>query len=450
MKTALLLATLLLAVVAYDAAAQSSPDTSDGLSIQASFYPYYEFTRMVATESDTVAQFLPAGVAAHDWEPSISRVQSLLDADVFVYNGLGVEGYLERLTESEDLTHVVFVKAGDGLVLISTAGLDEMVLEALEEYDSGHYTAEEAIEAIKRVLDDEDIRKILETYKSGSITTAEALSSIRDLVGGDHAGHDHDAAMEADEGDHAGHDHDAAMEADEGDHAGHDHDAAESIRDILEEVRDGDTGYAEGLEAIRELVESEDHGHDEHGGHGGHDEHDHGDVDPHIWLDPVLAIQQVYNIRDGLAAANPAGAETYRANAESFAAQLEELHHDYAEGLSGCTQDTIVTTHQAFGYLVERYGINVQTLSGISPEAVSAADVVNLVEFMRDNGIEYVLAEDITDTRAVNVLAEETGAQVLTLSPLESATTAQLESGVTYVDRMRENLTVLETALSCD
>ena len=177
--------------------------------------------------------------------------------------------------------------------------------------------------------------------------------------------------------------------------------------------------------------------------------HDHGPFDLHVWLDPVLAIQQVYNIRDGLTAANPAGAETYRANAESFAAQLEGLHRDYSERLSACTHDTIVTTHQAFGYLVERYGIKVQTLSGISPEAVSTADVVDLVEFMRDNNIGYVLAEDITDTRAVNVLAEETGAQVLTLSPLEGATTAQLESGVTYMDRMRENLTVLETALSC-
>ena len=98
---------------------------------------------------------------------------------------------------------------------------------------------------------------------------------------------------------------------------------------------------------------------------------------------------------------------------------------------------------------MERYGIKVQTLSGISPEAVSTADIVDLVEFMRDNNIGYVLAEDITDTRAINVLAEETGAHVLTLSPLEGATTAQLESGVTYMDRMRENLTVLETALSC-
>lgn len=423
MKAALLLATFLLAIVAYDAAAQSSPDTSGDLSIQASFYPYYEFTRMVASENDTVAQFLPAGVAAHDWEPSISRVQSLLDADVFVYNGLGIEGYLERLAESEDLAHITFVKATDGLVLISTAPIHDVILAMLEEYESGMADEAQTADAIVSSLNGEEARTVLEGYRDGATTILETTHLIDLIYNG---GYEYTVLPEA--------------------------------RAILQNMQDGSVTYAQGLEEIHGMLSAPEddghgHGHDHGHSHGAddtaEDEHDHGTVDPHVWLDPVLAIQQVYNIRDGLTAANPAGAETYRANAESFAAQLEGLHRDYSERLSACTHDTIVTTHQAFGYLVERYGIKVQTLSGISPEAVSTADVVDLVEFMRDNNIGYVLAEDITDTRAVNVLAEETGAQVLTLSPLEGATTAQLESGVTYMDRMRENLTVLETALSC-
>ena len=415
MKTALLLAAALVAVVAHDAAAQSTPDASEGLSIQASFYPYYEFTRMVASESDTVVQFLPAGVAAHDWEPSISRVQSLLDADVFVYNGLGVEGYLERLAESEDLAHVTFVKATDGLVLISTTPVHDAILAMLEEYESGMTDETHTAEAIISALNSEEARAVLEGYRDGAATILETIHIIDLIYGG---GYEYTVLPEA--------------------------------RATLQEMQDGNITYAQGLEEIHDMLSApEDDGHDHGHAHGGEDEHDHGDVDPHVWLDPVLAIQQVYNIRDGLVSANPAGADTYRANAESSAAQLEELHRDYSESLSDCTQDTIVTTHQAFGYLVERYGIKIQTLSGISPEAVSAVDVVELVEFMRDNDIGYVLAEDISDIRAVNVLAEETGAQVLTLSPLEGATASQLESGVTYVDRMRENLTVLETALSC-
>lgn len=425
MKVALLLPAILLVVAAYDAAAQDSPDTSGGLNIYASFYPYYEFTRAVASENDTVVPFLPAGVAAHDWEPSISRVQSLVESDVFVYNGLGFEGYLERLTESDDLAHVTFVKATDGLALISTVPIDDTVLAILEEYEDGVADEMQTADAIASSLNGEEARAVLEGYRDGATTILETIHIIDAIYGG---GYEYTVLPEA--------------------------------RAILQKMQDGDITYAQGLEEMHGVLSApeddghgHDHGHDHGHAHGeedaGHDGHDHGAVDPHVWLDPVLAIQQVYNIRDGLASANPAGAEAYRANAESFAAQLEELHRDYSGGLSDCAQDTIVTTHQAFGYLVERYGIKVQTLSGIAPEAVSTADVVDLVEFMRDNDIGYVLAEDIVDIRVVNVLAEETGAQVLTLSPLESATASQLESGVTYMDRMRENLAILETALSC-
>ena len=463
MKTglAVLLAAALipLGAVAQDAAAEE-------LHIQASFYPYYEFARNVAGGAATVEQFLPLGVEAHDWEPSISRVQSLQDTDVFVYNGLGLEVYVDRLAQSGDLSHITFVKASDGLVLISTAGPDEMIRAALEEYDAGHYTAEEAVEAIEAILDDEEIQKILEAYGSGDITIAEALSSIRDVVGGGHAGHDHDDhghdehghdehdAMEADE-----HGHDA-MEADEHDEHGHDehghddhgHDT-EGIRGILEEIRDGDTGYAEGLEAIRELVGAEGHDdhddHDDHG-HGGHDDHDHGVFDPHVWLDPVLAVQQVYNIRDALVAADPDNAQTYQDNAAAYASQLDGLHDEYRATLSSCQHDTIVTLHAAFAYMVERYGFDTVSLSGITgTETVSTADIVNLVEYVQANDIEYLLGDDILDTRALEVIAEETDAQVLTLSPIEGISPEEFGSGATYLDKMRDNLEVLKTALAC-
>ena len=377
----------------------------------------------MASENDTVVQFLPAGVAAHDWEPSISRVQSLLESDVFVYNGLGVEGYLERLTESDDLAHVTFVKATDGLALISTVPIDDTVLAILEEYENGMADETQTADAIASSLNGEEARAVLEGYRNGATTILETIHIIDLIYGG-----------------------------------GYEYTVLPEVRSILQNIQDGGITYAQGLEEMHGMLstsEDDGHGHGHSHGHShgeedtGHDGHDHGIVDPHVWLDPVLAIQQVYNIRDGLTSANPAGAEAYSANAESFAAQLEELHSDYSEGLSDCAHDTIVTTHQAFGYLVERYGIKVQTLSGIAPEAVSTADVVELVEFMRDNDIGYVLAEDIVDIRVVNVLAEETGAQVLTLSPLESATASQLESGVTYMDRMRENLKILETVLSC-
>ena len=454
MKTGLVVLSMVAALIPLGAAAQDA--AAEGIHIQASFYPYYEFTKNVAGGAATVEQFLPLGVEAHDWEPSISKVQSLQDTDVFVYNGLGLEVYVDRLAQSGDLSHVVFVKASDGLVLISTAGPDEMVRGALEEYDAGHYTAEEAVDAIEAILDDEDIRKILEEYGSGGITTAEALSSIRDVVGGGHAGHGHD-----DHGhDEHGHDeHDTAMEADEHGHDDHDHGHdehghdTEGIRGILEEIRDGDTSHMEGLEAIRELVGSEGHDdHDDHGhdDHGGHDEHDHGIFDPHVWLDPVLAVQQVYNIRDALVAADPDNAQAYQDNAAAYASQLDGLHDEYSTTLSSCQYDTIVTLHAAFAYMVERYGFDTVSLSGITgTETVSTRDITNLVDYVKANDIEYLLGDDIIDTRALEVIAEETDAQVLTLSPIEGISPGEFESDATYIGKMRDNLAVLKTALAC-
>ena len=185
MKTELILlltaaALIPLSTVAQDAAAED-------IHIQASFYPYYDFTRNVAVSPDNVDLFLPLGVAAHDWEPGISKVESLEETDVFVYNGLGIEEYLERLVESDDYDHITFVQASVGLDLISTTGLDEMIRGALEEYESGHYTTEEAVEAIKAILDTEEIREILVMYRSGDLTTTEALSRIQSLSGGGHA-----------------------------------------------------------------------------------------------------------------------------------------------------------------------------------------------------------------------------------------------------------------------
>ena len=479
MKTELILfltaaALIPLSTVAQDAAAED-------IHIQASFYPYYDFTRNVAVSPDNVDLFLPLGVAAHDWEPSISKVESLQDTDVFVYNGLGIEEYLERLVESDDYDHITFVQASVGLDLISTTGLDEMIRGALEEYESGHYTTEEAVEAIKAILDTEEIREILVMYRSGDLTTTEALSRIQSLSGGGHAAHDdhghddHDAMEESGHDEHGHDEHDAMEESGHDDHdtteameeSGHDdhghddHDAMEEsghdehghddheglitdIRGVLEEISDGDTSHEDGLEAIHDLVGSEE------GDHGHEHAHDHGDFDPHVWLDPVLAKQQVLNIRDALIRVDSDNAETYRDNAAAYAAQLDELHSDYAATLTNCQHDTIVTFHEAFAYLVERYGFKTVSLSGISgTETVTISDITTMVDYVNENGINHLLGDDVLDARALETLADETDAEVLTLSPIEGISQEEFDAGVTYIGKMRENLTALKTALAC-
>ena len=88
--------------------------------VLASFYPYYEFTRNVAGDSATVEQYLPSGIEAHDWEPRAQEIQSLKDADVFVYNGLGMEPYVDNIIDSGEFDNVLFVKASEGIEMMKS------------------------------------------------------------------------------------------------------------------------------------------------------------------------------------------------------------------------------------------------------------------------------------------------------------------------------------------
>ena len=122
----------------------------DKTRVLASFYPYYEFTRNVAGDSAIVEQYLPSGIEAHDWEPRAQEIQSLKNADVFVYNGLGMEPYVENLIGSGEFDNVLFVKASEGIEMMKSdedehdethAGeFVEEIEETIEEFEHGHIT----------------------------------------------------------------------------------------------------------------------------------------------------------------------------------------------------------------------------------------------------------------------------------------------------------------------
>ncbi|MXY61430.1 MAG: hypothetical protein F4Y82_04890, partial [Cenarchaeum sp. SB0665_bin_23] len=201
------------------------------VQIQTSFFPYYEFTKNVAGDAATVTQFLPLGSGPHDWEPSIRQVQVLGDADIIVYNGLGVDMFIDRLVESGDLSDAYIIEAGAGLTLITTGGLSGAIESVLEEYEHGHYTTASAIEAIHDAIDDYDIQNILLNYRAGDLSTAEAMSAISGVLHGaeDHVHHDHD--------DHTnGHDDHADDHTNGHDDHGDDADTANEIRKVLEEI----------------------------------------------------------------------------------------------------------------------------------------------------------------------------------------------------------------------
>jgi len=188
---------------------------------------------------------------------------------------------------------------------------------------------------------------------------------------------------------------------------------------------------------------------DEHEEDGGHD-HDHGGVDPHFWLDPLRAKTAVENVAQGLADADENN-EGYEENSEEYRSELDTLHQEFEESLSGASQDTIlVAGHNAFGYLGARYGFEVVTLTGVSPdEQPSAGDIDHAQRLIEDEGIEYVLSPVFeSDTAAKSLVNDTTADGVLPITAFPAFRQEWRDKGWGYVEVMRNvNLPSLEKAL---
>src|SRR4051812_32485484 len=130
---------------------------------------------------------------------------------------------------------------------------------------------------------------------------------------------------------------------------------------------------------------------------------DHGvdsdEDDPHFWQDPLLLAEVGDAIAGRLAAVDPPHADDYRADAEDLRADLERLDRAYAEGLRGCARDTVVVSHDAFGYL-QRYGLRTEAILGLSPDSEpTPADLSRLQDLIRSEGVTTVFSESLASPR---------------------------------------------------
>jgi len=178
--------------------------------------------------------------------------------------------------------------------------------------------------------------------------------------------------------------------------------------------------------------------------------HDDGELDPHMWLDPVLAVTQVRAIADGLTKIDPEGGSVYSANSDALAAQLTALDARYTAALLSCGGDTFVTSHDSFNYLAARYDINAVGIGGINPESQSSPRALaTLSDAIKESGIKYVLVSPIDSERLSDTLARETGATTLPLHTIQNLTRDQIDAGETYFSLMESNLESLVTAMEC-
>lgn len=195
---------------------------------------------------------------------------------------------------------------------------------------------------------------------------------------------------------------------------------------------------------LRPVVEHEDEGHEEEG----HEDHSaEGGLDPHFWLDPLLMADLADAVAASLAEADPAHAEDYEANAADVRADLEALDGEYADGLARCERDTVVVTHDAFGYL-DRYGVHMEPILGLSPGAEpSPATLATLRDLIEEEGITTVFSERLVSAQTAEALATEAGVRTAVLDPLEGLGDETADED--YLSLMRQNLQALREANGC-
>jgi zinc transport system substrate-binding protein len=173
-------------------------------------------------------------------------------------------------------------------------------------------------------------------------------------------------------------------------------------------------------------------------------------VDPHVWLDPARYEEIVRAVADALAKADPANEATYAANAQAYIAQIAALDEEFRAGLSDCGRTTIVTSHEAFGYLADAYGLTQVGILGLSPEAEpDPRRLAELRDLVEREGVTTIFAEELVSPKVAETLANEAGVQVAVLNPIESLTDAEEQAGEDYLSLMRENLDTLRRALDC-
>lgn len=180
------------------------------------------------------------------------------------------------------------------------------------------------------------------------------------------------------------------------------------------------------------------------------DGHDHGGSgnDPHFWLDPVRYAKVADAVATSLSEASPANKATFETNLAALKKDLTALDGELEAGLASCTSKNVVTSHAAFGYLTNRYGLKQVAISGISPEQEpEPAQLAKIAAYAKANKVTTIYTETLASPAIAKTVAAETGATTAVLDPIEGITKASAAQD--YLGVMRANLAALKKGQSC-
>lgn len=172
--------------------------------------------------------------------------------------------------------------------------------------------------------------------------------------------------------------------------------------------------------------------------------------DPHIWLSPELAKKQAKTILAGLVLVDPENTAYYQDRERKLAEEIEKLQIEFREGLASCKKREIITSHDAFAYLADEFGLTQVAIAGISADVEpSTKQMAEVVRVAKEKEVRYIFFESMVSPKLSETVAEEVGAKTLVLDPLEGIGESDMEKGRNYLTVMRDNLANLQIALEC-
>ena len=184
-----------------------------------------------------------------------------------------------------------------------------------------------------------------------------------------------------------------------------------------------------------------------------HHHHDHGCAhgkqDPHVWISPKKAIKQVERITAVLCEADAKNAKYYQDNSAKYVEQLKALDIQLTNLAKNAPRKVFVTAHAAFGHLADDYGLKQLAVNGLSPHAEpTPADLQRLIKVVQEENVRYVFFETLTDPKLAKLVADETGAEISVLDPLEGLNEEGRKNKLDYLQIMQRNIHNLQIALN--
>ncbi|MFJ6901341.1 metal ABC transporter substrate-binding protein [Streptomyces hokutonensis] len=169
-------------------------------------------------------------------------------------------------------------------------------------------------------------------------------------------------------------------------------------------------------------------------------------LDPHIWLDPVRYAQVAEGVGKAFEKADPKNATDYRTRTAALVKKLDALNTEFRTGLANTKTKVFITTHAAFGYLAERYGLTEEAINGLDPESEPSAERVKDLEKMaKADGVTTVFYETLVSDKTAKTVAADANLKTDVLDPIEGIT--EKSRGTNYFAVQRANLKALQTAL---